>query len=90
MPVVRTHTETNCIVTVNGSTTDAAMSDELSTRSGIDWIQHHQAAPYKSNRLNLLHSRKDMAKTAKMVIVFCASLIVPEDFLMMCNCNCVM
>ena len=31
---------------------------------------------YMSNGLNLLHPRKDMAE---MVIVFCVSLIVPED-----------
>ena len=33
-----------------------------------------------SNGLNLLHPRKDVAE---MVIVFCVSLIVPED--LMCN-----
>ena len=32
-----------------------------------------------SNGLNLLHPRKDVAE---MVIVFCVSLIVPEDFIM--------
>ena len=33
---------------------------------------------YMSNRLNLLHPRKDVAE---MVIVFCVSLIVPEDLM---------
>ena len=33
---------------------------------------------YMSNGLNLLHPRKDVAE---MVIVFCVSLIVPEDLM---------
>ena len=33
---------------------------------------------YMSNGLNLVHPRKDLAE---MVIVFCVSLIVPEDLM---------
>ena len=36
-------------------------------------IAHHM-----SNGLNLLHPRKDVAE---MVIVFCVSLIIPEDLM---------
>ena len=39
----------------------------------------HNAYIHMSNGLNLLHLRKDVAE---MVIVFCVSLIVPEDFIM--------
>ena len=39
---------------------------------------HHIYIYYMSNGLNLLHPRKDVAE---MVIVFCVSLIVPEDLM---------
>ena len=38
----------------------------------------HLCNLHMSNGLNLLHPRKDVAE---MVIVFCVSLIVPEDLM---------
>ena len=51
----------------------------------VAWILHCKSAClwtyliyHMSNELNLLHPRKDVAE---MVIVFCVSLIVPEDLM---------
>ena len=44
------------------------------TLPSVPWVLHS----HMSNGLNLLHPRKDVAE---MVIVFCVSLIVPEDLM---------